>query len=389
MSKYLDWNGLQNYDSKLKAYFPNGYSNGNILNNTDWNNLTTPGVYLSNSANSYSHTPFTDDTPATGVKGTLVVIKPFPTTDSHINLTQILFSNDPAAIIYRSLSATDGWLGWKYIDSRFNGVIGDASYAGTTIDANTLTDPGVYRIAEKSGVTYNNTPMKDSTYVKWGILTVEKAVYNENVIIQTWIQGGPTYSRCWRRICINAQHTDKPWSPWFKYLNENDIDLSLYATLASPALTGTPTAPTADSNTNNTQIATTAFVKTALSSYAKKSSPALTGTPTAPTAAAGTNTTQIATTAFVQEAIGSITGISYEVVQTRPETGAAGTIYLVPNSGSGLNIYDEYIWVSSLSKFEKIGSTETDLSGYWKTSGTAANSLIAITNGEIDGLFTS
>ena len=37
--------------------------------------------------------------------------------------------------------------------------------------------------------------------------------------------------------------------------------------------------------------------------YAPLVSPALTGTPTAPTATAGTNTTQIATTAFVTDAI--------------------------------------------------------------------------------------
>ena len=40
---------------------------------------------------------------------------------------------------------------------------------------------------------------------------------------------------------------------------------STYAPLASPALTGTPTAPTAGSTTNTTQIATTAFVQTAVS----------------------------------------------------------------------------------------------------------------------------
>ena len=38
-----------------------------------------------------------------------------------------------------------------------------------------------------------------------------------------------------------------------------------YAPLASPALTGTPTAPTAGSTTNTTQLATTAFVQTAVS----------------------------------------------------------------------------------------------------------------------------
>lgn len=42
--------------------------------------------------------------------------------------------------------------------------------------------------------------------------------------------------------------------------------------------------------------------------YAPLASPALTGTPTAPTAAPGTNTTQLATTAFVQGAVsGAIT----------------------------------------------------------------------------------
>jgi hypothetical protein len=40
--------------------------------------------------------------------------------------------------------------------------------------------------------------------------------------------------------------------------------LDLKAPLASPALTGTPTAPTAAANTDTTQIATTAFVKTAV-----------------------------------------------------------------------------------------------------------------------------
>lgn len=41
-------------------------------------------------------------------------------------------------------------------------------------------------------------------------------------------------------------------------------DRTGYATKASPAFTGVPTAPTANPNTNNTQIATTEFVKTAI-----------------------------------------------------------------------------------------------------------------------------
>lgn len=73
--------------------------------------------------------------------------------------------------------------------------------------------------------------------------------------------------------------------------------LALKAPLASPALTGTPTGPTAAVATNTTQLATTAYVKSQL--YATLASPALSGIPTAPTPGLDTNTTQIATAAFV------------------------------------------------------------------------------------------
>ena len=43
-----------------------------------------------------------------------------------------------------------------------------------------------------------------------------------------------------------------------------------------------------------------------VNSKAPLASPALTGTPSAPTAALGTNTNQIATTAFVQAALGDV-----------------------------------------------------------------------------------
>lgn len=69
------------------------------------------------------------------------------------------------------------------------------------------------------------------------------------------------------------------------------------AGLASPAFTGTPTAPTAAVDTNTTQLATTAYVVG--QGYSKLASPTFTGTPSGPTAAVDTNTTQLATTAYV------------------------------------------------------------------------------------------
>jgi hypothetical protein len=101
------------------------------------------------------------------------------------------------------------------------------------------------------------------------------------------------------------------------------------APLASPALTGTPTVPTAAVDTNTTQAASTAFVLAQAASAnpamngvaapgvstrfskadhvhptdtsrAPLASPTFTGTPAAPTPAATVNSTQLATTAMVQ-----------------------------------------------------------------------------------------
>lgn len=61
----------------------------------------------------------------------------------------------------------------------------------------------------------------------------------------------------------------------------------------------------ASSSATDTAIASEKAIRTELDLKANLASPALTGTPTAPTASVGTNTTQIATTAFVQAAISS------------------------------------------------------------------------------------
>ena len=58
--------------------------------------------------------------------------------------------------------------------------------------------------------------------------------------------------------------TESQISDLGSYLTSSD--LTPYATLASPALTGTPTAPTATGGTNTTQLATTAFVQAAVTS---------------------------------------------------------------------------------------------------------------------------
>lgn len=171
---------------------------------------------------------------------------------------------------------------------------------------------------------------------------------------------------------------------------KTDVDglLDDKADLASPTFTGTPSAPTATAGTNTTQIATTAFVKTAcdaisaslagafnfkgivanlteleaienpsngdvyqvtnpgtgktnaeyvydstnswielgtvidLSGYAPIASPAFTGTPTAPTPTSGDDSTKIATTAYVQDELDNYIPSSDIAIITQAELAA-------------------------------------------------------------------
>ena len=111
--------------------------------------------------------------------------------------------------------------------------------------------------------------------------------------------------------------------------------------------------------------------------------------------------TQTYTKTEVDNLISALETIQIEVVQQLPATGQSNIIYLVPNSGSGSNVYDEYVWVASTSSFEKIGTTDVDLSGYVQKTQTIAgidlqdnigvseltDALVYATNSDIDALF--
>ena len=99
-----------------------------------------------------------------------------------------------------------------------------------------------------------------------------------------------------------------------------------------------------------------------------------------------------ATKKYVDDALGNITGVEFKIVSELPQTGEAGVIYLVPHEHGEKDIYDEYIWVTN--KFEKIGSTDIDLSDYAKTADlksdkvelTSAETIASVE--EVNGIIT-
>ena len=226
-------------------------------------------------------------------------------------------------------------------------------------------------------------------------------------------------------------------------INGNDV---LKAPLASPTLTGIPLAPTAIAGTNTTQIASTAFVNTAISSGSAASfsgslagevtgtqsatvvgnaavigkvltgytsgagtvlitdnilqaiqkingndalkaplaSPALTGVPAAPTAIAGTNTTQIATTAFVNSAISAGTSTSFSGSLAGDVTGTQSATVVGKINGTSLAGLSTGILKNTTTTGVPSIAVAADFPILnQNTSGTASNvtGIVAVANG--------
>lgn len=91
------------------------------------------------------------------------------------------------------------------------------------------------------------------------------------------------------------------------------------------------------------------------------------------------------TAAEVQSAITAAGHMAKKIVDKLPAAADAqeNVLYLVPKAdGSGDNIHDEYMLING--KLERIGDTQTDLTGYLKSS-----DLVEITNAEIDTVWNT
>lgn len=160
--------------------------------------------------------------------------------------------------------------------ARFDGTSGNIQNSGVTIDdSNNIATSGDVKakkiIVQGSNTTnetrYLSSDSATNMFVSIGGITP--------VVINTTEVRRSTASSA---ANMNLGSSSYPWNNAYakKFITnggtssqfvkgDGSLDSTAYAPLASPALTGTPTAPTAAAGTNTTQIATTAFVQNALS----------------------------------------------------------------------------------------------------------------------------
>ena len=146
-------------------------------------------------------------------------------------------------------------------DINASAAIDKTKISGTAITAG---DTGTVTSTMIANDTIVNADINTSAQVAYGKLNLTNSIVNADINASAAID--------WSKIAPSStvSSTELGYLDGVTSAIQTQIDSKLatstaastYATLASPALTGTPTAPTAAANTNTTQIATTAYVQT-------------------------------------------------------------------------------------------------------------------------------
>ena len=197
--------------------------------------------------------------------------------------------------------------------------------AGTVTNGVYTTDTGTVTSTMIANDTIVNADINSSAQVAYGKLALTNSIVNADInasaaIDKTKISG----------TAITAADSGTVTSTMLADGTIVNADIN-----ASAAIDWTKIAPSSTVSATElgyldgvtsaiqTQIDSKLATATAASTYAPLASPALTGVPTAPTAAANTNTTQIATTAYVQAEIAELIDTAPGALDTLNELAAA------------------------------------------------------------------
>ena len=215
---------------------------------------------------------------STGVSGLGTGVATFLGTPSSANLRGALtdetgtgaavFGTSPTIATPTITSPTitgTGTIAGTFTGNLTGNVTGTVSgNAGTVTNGIYTTDTGTVTSTMIANDTIVNADINTSAQIAYGKLNLTNSVVNADINASAAIE--------WTKIAPSStvSATELGYLDGVTSAVQTQLDAKLgtstasstYAPLASPALTGTPTAPTAAANTNTTQIATTAYVQT-------------------------------------------------------------------------------------------------------------------------------
>jgi len=190
-------------------------------------------------------------------------------------------------------------------------------------DLNSIVEVGEYHIDTNANVASITNKPSGLANAFTLIVSYPLSYRNTTYIAQELTEF--QYGRKWRRLSLNSGTS---WGAW---VNGDGLGAAAYADTVPIANGGTgkttaaeawtalgggaigKKASLAESDIPSLAISKVTNLQTSLDGKAPLASPDFTGTPTAPTAATGTNTTQVATTAFVKDAIDNLTVYSEDI----------------------------------------------------------------------------
>ena len=180
-------------------------------------------------------------------------------TSSDLTASKALVSDSSGKVDVSSVTATElGYL--SGVTSSVQTQLGNKADAATTLAGYGITD--AYTKTELDGkissvYKYKGTVANYASLPSTGL--TEGDVYNvaDTGDNYAWVAPHNETAGFWDKLAGNIDLSS------YRTSTDQDTLDALKAPLSSPTFTGTPAAPTAAAGTNTTQIATTAFVKTA------------------------------------------------------------------------------------------------------------------------------
>ncbi len=212
-----------------------------------------------------------------------------------------------------------------------NSATAAANSASSIGNITSLNDVTIASVADNEILQYNNSNSKweNQTLAEAGILTSETFT---SLVQDTSPQLGGTLDANSNVIDMGSNNiTDTKvgqWDTaygWGNHASSNYLTANQTITLSGDVSgSGTTSiAVTIDDDSHNHTIANVDNLQTSLDAKAPLASPALTGNPTAPTQSASDNSTKIATTAYTDTAISNLVDSSPSTLNTLNELAAA------------------------------------------------------------------